>query len=155
MERITEFMFGRYRLKPGYELDTLQGVKAAVDRLAALEPEEINELLLKVATLETIESMYDGLGHPDHLRELVQAEQDGKLVVLPCKVGDTVYMPDPEKIIIPVRVQGIAITASGKTILHFGGYPVEYAWGNEVGKTIHLTHAEAEAALEAQKGGNA
>lgn len=25
------------------------------------------------------------------LRELVQAEQDGRLVVLPCKVGDTVY----------------------------------------------------------------
>lgn len=131
MERITEFMFGRYRLKPGYELDTLQGAKAAVDRLAA----------------------YEDIGPIDHLRELVQAEQDGRLVVLPCKVGDTVYMPDAQKIIIPVRVQGIAITASGQTILHFGGYPVEYAWGNEVGKTIHLTHAEAEAALGAQKGG--
>lgn len=88
-----------------------------------------------------------------HIVDLLTAESQGRLVVLPCKVGDTVYMPDPEKIIIPVRVQGIAITASGQTILHFGGYPVEYAWGNEVGKTIHLTHAEAEAALETRKGG--
>lgn len=107
-------------------------VQRAIDRLAA----------------------YEDIGPIDHLRELVQAEQDGKLVVLPCKVGDTVYMPDPAKNIIPVRVQGIAITASGQTILHFGGYPVEYAWGNEVGKTIHLTRAEAEPALEAQKGGD-
>lgn len=96
---------------------------------------------------------YEDIGTIDHLRELAQAEQDGRLVVLPCKVGDTVYMPDPEKIIIPVRVQGIAITASGQTILHFGGYPVEYAWGNEIGKTIHLTREEAESALKAQKGG--
>lgn len=132
MERITKFMFGRYRTKPGYELDTLQGVNAVVDRLAA----------------------YEDIGPIDHLRELVQAEQDGKLVVLPCKVGDTVYMPDSAKNIIPVRVQGIAITASGQTILHFGGYPVEYAWGNEVGKTIHLTRDAAEAALETQQGGN-
>lgn len=28
---------------------------------------------------------------PDRLRELAQAEKEGRLVVLPCKVGDTVY----------------------------------------------------------------
>ncbi|MGN0998673.1 MAG: hypothetical protein ACI4PO_03900 [Faecousia sp.] len=31
------------------------------------------------------------LGSIDHIRELVQAKKDGRLVVLPCKVGDTVY----------------------------------------------------------------
>ena len=56
-----------------------------------LEPEEIKDMGLEVATMNTIESMYDGLGNPDHLRDLLQAEQDGRLVVLPCKVGDTVY----------------------------------------------------------------
>lgn len=48
-----------------------------------LEPEEINDMALDIATLKTIESMYDGLGNPDHLRDLLQAEQDGKLVELP------------------------------------------------------------------------
>ena len=32
------------------------------------------------------------LGPIDHLRYLLQAEQDGRLVVLPCKVGDTVWL---------------------------------------------------------------
>lgn len=48
-----------------------------------LEPEDVSDLALKVKTMETIESMYDGLGNPAHLREMVQAEQDGRLVVLP------------------------------------------------------------------------
>ena len=48
-----------------------------------LSPEDVSDLELKVKTLETIESMYDGLGNPVHLREMVQAEQDGRLVVLP------------------------------------------------------------------------
>lgn len=61
----------------------------AAYRDTGLEPEEIKDLELKVATLETIEKMYDGLGHPDYLRELVQAEKNGRLVVLLCKVGDT------------------------------------------------------------------
>ena len=70
-------------------------------RLAAyedtgLEPEEINDMALEVATLKTIESMYDGLGNPDHLRDLLQAEQAGRLVVLPCKVGDVVFAVDCE-----------------------------------------------------------
>lgn len=74
----------------------------AADRLAAyedtgLEPEEIQVLCFmdrraKMANLLRLEE-YQELGSIEHLRELVQAEQDGRLVVLPCKVGDTVYFP--------------------------------------------------------------
>jgi len=65
----------------------------AIDRLAAyedtgLEPEEIKDLQLEVAALKTIEAMYDGLGRPDHLRELVEAEKAGRLVVLPSEGGE-------------------------------------------------------------------
>ena len=63
------------------------GVAKLFNRLAAsedpgLEPEEINDMAIEVATLKTIESMYDGLGNPDHLRDLLQAERAGRLVVL-------------------------------------------------------------------------
>ena len=117
-----------------------------------LEPEEINDMALEVATLKTIESMYDGLGNPDHLRDLIQAEKEGRMVVLPCKVADSIYIPDLEKKIpVKVRVQGISISVSGRTILHFGGYPVECAWGDGCGKDWFLTREEAEAAM-AQKG---
>lgn len=75
------------------------------------------------------------------------------VVVLPCKVGDYVYIPDVEKNVpIRVRVQGISISVSGKPILRFGGYPVESAWGDECGKSWYLTHEEAEAALKKMEG---
>lgn len=33
----------------------------------------------------------------DHLREMVQADREGRCVVLPCKVGDTVYQVETSK----------------------------------------------------------
>lgn len=62
------------------------------DRLAAyedigLDPEEI-KAALDDAAREFAE--YDQIGPKGYLRELVQAEKDGRLVV-PCKVGDTVH----------------------------------------------------------------
>ncbi len=76
-----------------------------MERLAAFEetglvPEEIKELrtddVVEVAKMlrQLIES-----GEADHLRELVQAERDGRLVVLPCKVGDTVYLIDRDGVV--------------------------------------------------------
>lgn len=70
---------------------------------------------------------------------------DNGVVVLPCKVGDRVYIPKDGRI-VGVRVQGISVSNSNQPILHFGGYPFEYAWGNELGRSIFLTREEAEAA---------
>jgi len=60
-----------------------------------LTPEEIERILERGTPLEggTAELMkaYLSFGSIDHLRELVEAEKDGRLVVLPCRVGDTVY----------------------------------------------------------------
>ena len=72
------------------------GEKAAYDRLAAyedtgLEPEEI------VKIREDVENGYmkstaRRYGVPvDRLRELAQADREGRCVVLPCKLGDTVF----------------------------------------------------------------
>ena len=115
-----------------------------------LDPEAVEQLKLyttgkAMAQIEirTIEGMPLG-----DVVDLIHAKREGLLVAPPCKVGDTVYIPDYAKIVVPVKVQGISITASGKTILHFGGYPVWHAWGDEVGKTFFLAREEAEAALK-------
>lgn len=43
-------------------------------------------------TLDPVTAAAEALGMtPDRLRELAQAEKEGRLVVPPCKVGDTVY----------------------------------------------------------------
>ena len=128
-------------------------------RLAAyedtgLEPEEIADFMKRWEQAVEIGGMLKKYGI-DHIWDIIQAEQDGRLVVLPCKVGDSIYIPDLEKKIpVKVRVQGISISVSGRTILHFGGYPVECAWGDGCGKDWFLNREEAEAAL-ALKGGDA
>lgn len=69
------------------------------DRLAAYEdrecaPEEVlpkdkaDEIALKLMRLADLESLCSYT----RLRELAEADKDGRLVVLPCKVGDTVYL---------------------------------------------------------------
>ena len=126
----------------------------AANRLAAyedtgLEPEEIK--VHEAAYNECLTRTYGPF--KQRISQWLQAEQDGRLVVLPCKVGDSIYIPDLEKKIpVKVRVQGISISVSGRTILHFGGYPVECAWGDGCGKDWFFTSEEAEAALKGGEG---
>ena len=76
----------------------------------------------------------------NRLRELAEADKDGRLVVLPCKVGDTVY-----------RLQYIEPTPGRFTV---GVAPIKFAlvWLEEFGKTVFLTREEAEKALAEMEG---
>lgn len=65
-------------------------------------------------------------------------EQDGRLVVLPCKVGDKVYEPYPDGQIDVGRINRVCIDIEATT----GVFEV-----SDIGKTVFLTRAEAEAAL--------
>ena len=66
-----------------------------VDRLAAyedtgLEPEDLKKAFNETAILKLAAQALSTT--PDHLRDILQEEQAGRLVVLPCKVGDTVWL---------------------------------------------------------------
>ena len=77
------------------------------------------------------------------LIELLNADKDGRLVVLPCKVGDTVYRVfDP-----PGREPVI----SAHTLMS-----VDYIvrWLDKFGKTVFLTREEAERALQERRADN-
>lgn len=87
---------------------------------------------------------------PERLRELAEADKDGRLVVLPCKVGDTVYFALLGRII---EKQVFSIVAfSNSTRIYCGGTS-EYFRPEDIGKTFFLTREEAEAALEAMNNG--
>ena len=78
---------------------------------------------------------------PDHLRELAEADRDGRLVVLPCKVGDTVYL------IVTKRARNYTpefrfIKKSRLTFLNMERILQDF------GKEAFLTREEAEKALE-------
>lgn len=89
------------------------------------------------------------------LRELAEADKDGRLVVLPCKVGQRVFaLLDTDKHISECEVKQIGL---GNEIGFVGIEPIG-ARGREYGvsikgfgKTVFLTREAAEAALEAMK----
>ena len=94
MERLT------YRDKDGFPMMKKRGgfKQGGVDRLAAYEdtgcaPEEVlpkdkaDEIALKLMRLADLESLCSYT----RLHELTEADKDGRVVALPCKVGDTVY----------------------------------------------------------------
>lgn len=91
----------------------------------------------------------------DRIGEICEAEREGRLVVLPCKVGDTVYEPFVGKV-YEKTVDRIIINRFTtpqiwiETKLPFAAPRLE-RWDMAIGKTVFLTRAEAEAAL-AEKG---
>ena len=106
----------------------------------------------------------------DRLKELVQADREGKCVVLPCKdwleivfgKQEVFYGIDMEYIEHPIRE--ISVDSSSRCIWCGGwknvaikGYDENgFDWDfepEEIGETVFLTREEAEAALEKMKEG--
>ena len=86
---------------------------------------------------------------PERVAELSQAEQDGRLVVLPCKAGDTVYVTFAEGY-RPFVVDRIHILANCNVQVRMRHFCNETLWlsASEFGKTVFLTREEAEDALK-------
>lgn len=97
---------------------------------------------------------YKSLGTIDPIRKLLKAEKDGRLVVPPCKVGDTVWIKGDK---FPAEIEEIRITDDGiyfAYVEYDRGYEETEVWDNceftlsDIGKTVFLTREEAEKALE-------
>ena len=88
------------------------------------------------------------------LRELADADRDGRLVVLPCKVGDVVYGFYGEKTILPMVAKWIETNTDGWCIAaQYTPMAPKFYRFSDFGKTVFLTREEAEKALEAMKNG--
>ena len=154
MERLTE-----YESIGGHAHAILTGdLDNAIMRLAAyenigLEPAEVISMQGEwCAMLAALNSIGGGYGR---LRELAEADKDGRMVVLPCKVGQRVFaLLDTDKHLSECEVKQIGL---GNEIGFVGIEPIG-ARGREYGvsikgfgKTVFLTREEAEKALEAMK----
>ena len=86
---------------------------------------------------------------PNRLRELAEADKDGRVVVSPCKVDDVLYRASPSGVVVHrvanVIYRGLTSRWYIDTIPN-----LPYA-SEELGKTAFLTHEEAKKALEAMK----
>lgn len=120
-----------------------------------LTPESVEALKLSMMG-KAIAEIKEFNGLPvDRLRELAEADKDGRLVVLPCKVGDIVWanldgMRHTRKCVIEFanigsRVTTIVFSTVDGLREQYGVNPCSF------GKTVFLTREEAEKALEEMK----
>lgn len=88
------------------------------------------------------------------LAEYEQLEEQGLLARLPCKVGDTVYVPT-RNFISELRIIMISVDMHStyfRWMLNSGIYPnLDGFSRSKLGKTVFLTREEAEKKLEEMK----
>ena len=147
-------------VKCPYDTDCSQ--KQVWERLQAYEdtgltPEEIKAPLTE-DTMINLAAQALGV-EPSRLRELAVADKDGRVVVLPCKVGDILWITG-----------SIRRMYSAKVRTFFIGHPSGVRWGDndggiqmirttecdvpmrDFGRTVFLTREEAEKALQEMEG---
>ena len=94
-----------------------------------------------------------GVGY-DRLRELAAADKDGRVVVLPCKVGDTVFarLDNKSKYVCECKVKQIVVGNIGFVTFAPIGVPErEYDVSlRGFGKTVFLSREEAEKAMKGE-----
>jgi hypothetical protein len=114
-----------------------------------LTPEEIKAPFTEDAMINLAAQ---ALGvEPSRLRGLAEADKDGRVVVLPCKVGDGLwtFCSHPVEQVYSFTVTDIS-TLNGRTLLNTSRCGVMDA--RDVGKTVFLTREEAKKALQEMEG---
>lgn len=158
MERLTYFKNGHWRMK----INGCQYSGEFIDRLAAYEDSGLTPEKCAAYGKADREGRYIVLRDAEEegvarLRELALADKEGRVVVLPCEVGSTVYTEFCDEIVEKRIGQ-----------FHVNGYTEPRLWADidcdwtstqcvrwdlAIGKTMFLTREEAEEKLkEVQKG---
>ena len=149
MERLTYFKDGYWRVN----FSGVQYQADFVDRLAAYEdtgltPERCAEFARADAEGRYIVMRDAEQAGVARLRELAEADKDGHVVVLPCKVGDTVWriVRDGEPHITRDEVRDMYFADDMTPCVELVGGRVTFT--EKFGKTVFLSREEAEKALQ-------
>ena len=140
--------------------------------LTGLEPEEVKaKCAWADNTCKLLDGVFGGSGVFDftHIKELLTAEAEGRLLILPCKVGDFLYEVDlPEYGVIVCEVleslyinkhkagrkDAPVVTCGTVTVEVIDGHGAGSCYDFEpqdFGKTVFLTREEAEKELRAKR----
>ena len=114
-----------------------------------LEPEAVETVKIALAAKNMVDLETINNTPISRLVELADADKDGRVVVLPCKVGDTVYFALLGRI-IEKQVFSI-VSFSNSTRIYCGGTS-EYFRPEDIGKSFFLASEEAEKAMAERKG---
>ena len=132
--------------------------KEVWERLKAYEdtglmPEEVerSKLEIEAGCVKAIARTY-GIDI-NRLRKFAEADRDGRVVVLPCKVGDTVYFVNA-KHILELTVVGYAVSETGVSWVYsehvdkIGNTNERTFSPDRFGKNTFFTREEAEKAMK-------
>lgn len=149
MERLTEKHYGAndYYMTCSAECERDQCVECAelekiVNLLGAYEDTGLtpSEMRLMRMDMSIIRALFQGAeAEVERLKALAIADKEGRVEVLPCKVGDTVYM--------------ISWRLNGRHEIEERVFSLTYFDPAKYGKDYFLSREEAEKALEAWKDG--
>ena len=95
---------------------------------------------------------YEDIGTVEDFQRLVTAQNEGRLVELPCKVGDNIYWINDEENCVSVHkngIKGIVVRNGGFAIEDTDGY-IDIAGT----KYCYLTREEADTALAKENTAN-
>ncbi len=136
--------------KPMVDCTALYCRNRLKDRLAAYEDTGLTPGEIKSMQGEHFSGLEMAKLHSAlmELKKYQEADKDGRLVLLPCKVGDGLwtFCSHPVEQVYSFTVTDIS-TLNGRTMLNTSRCGVIDA--RDVGKTVFLTREEAEKALEA------
>ena len=105
------------------------------------------------ANAREIEETLSGCGYSiSRMVELMKADKDGRVLILPCKVGDMAYWVH-NGVITGCHVYRIQVNRKGtfvflKSTISHGGFRTDAC----LGKTVFLSREEAEKALQEMEG---
>jgi hypothetical protein len=147
---------GELWIKDAADIDEQGQICMLTDRLAAyedigLEPKQVRKI---ANVLQEVGQEYNCRFEfvaevVEKCAKYVKAERDGRLVVLPCKVGDTVYKIAQGMSLYKPGLIPYVVEVEPKSLSEICQWVED---GYYLGKTVFLTRAEAE---EAMKGGTA
>ena len=133
----------------------------ALDRLAAYEDTGLEPEQCKKAKAIIESAFNNDTSKAERIRELLKADRDGRLVVLPVKpvltpiISSMLYIIDDGDIYEDALYEAdVGMSESGKTnVVYTTLSDLMIFEQADIGKTVFLTREEAEKALEAMKDG--
>lgn len=171
MERLTQRLrTGEVLMASEYEekYTEQEWISVLQDRLADYEdtertPEEVTALgKLFDYALEESKTLTEQLALLNRIRDLTEADRDGRVVVLPVRpvltqsIGSMLYIIEDGEIVEDSLCEAlVGMGSNGEINIFYTTLSDQISFEQaDIGKTVFLTHEEAEKALEAMKDGN-